>query len=107
MRSTGAAAQFQQFKGDEFPVQDPEFDTYRDKLEAQIKQVDQMQKCLGSFYTSLLGTTRYDMNTHASHDTILDTRTRYTHHPPTPTGRPRPPPKLGYRGGGGVVAVVG
>jgi hypothetical protein len=40
-------------------VQDPEFDSYRDKLEAQIKQVDQMQKCLGSFYTSLLGTTRH------------------------------------------------
>ena len=58
--AVGDAAQFQQFKGDEFPVQDPEFDASRDKLEAQIKQVDQMQKCLGSFYTSLLGTTPHD-----------------------------------------------
>jgi hypothetical protein len=63
--TVGDAAQFQQFKGDEFPVQDPEFDSYRDKLEAQIKQVDQMQKCLGSFYASLVGTTPHD----TTHDT--------------------------------------
>lgn len=55
VKHIAAISKFQQFKGDEFPVQDPEFDTYRDKLEAQIKQVDHMQKCLGSFYTSLLG----------------------------------------------------
>jgi hypothetical protein len=43
-------------KGDDLQ-QDVEFERYRESLEFQIKQVDQIQKALGVFAFGFLGTT--------------------------------------------------
>jgi hypothetical protein len=56
-------------KGDDLQ-QDVEFERYRESLEFQIKQVDQIQKALGVFAFGFLGTihtTRHECSPHATH----------------------------------------